>query len=173
MSTKHKLALVWLAILFCIIHADWSMPDPDPSAAATPAAPASAAPAAPAWEFLACDFSPDAMAAKWPAGPQWIPLYQNVMSGKPIDLYNFLSLLFVAAALAFVGRIYADRVGYRGLWSTPARAWFWGCVLGLVLALGQLAIPGRTPATGNVLCYAFGAALGSYLARRHRAESPP
>jgi VanZ family protein len=138
MNTKHKLGLAWLAIFGYAAYMEWG--------------------------FFDFEWSPDAMAGKMPCGVTWFPLYQDVMSGRPEDLLNFLGLLFVPAALAFVGRVYADRVGYRGLWSSPARAAFWGGMLGLALELGQFLVPGRYPATGDVLCFALGGAIGSHVA---------
>ena len=138
MNTKHKLGLAWLAIFGYAVYMEWGV-----------------------FDF---EWSPDAMTRKMPSGAAWMPLYQDVMSGRPEDLLNFLGLLFVPAALACAGRVYTDRVGYRGLWSSPARAAFWAGMLGLVLELGQFLVPGRYPAIGDVLCFAVGGAIGSFVA---------
>jgi hypothetical protein len=42
-----------------------------------------------------------------------------------------------------------------------------GCVLSLVIELLQLAVPGRTTATADVLCNTLGAAVGWLLAHRY------
>ena len=71
----------------------------------------------------------------------------------------------------------ANVVGNVALFAVPAAVlWSFGwslrrtVVAGLVLSLGiellQLAIPGRTTATVDVLCNTFGAAAGWLLARK-------
>lgn len=81
---------------------------------------------------------------------------------KRVGVYAVLTVLL--AAMAMIGRTWSDAVGYRGAWSTPARAAIWAGLFGLALELGQFLIPGRHPSPTDVLCFALGAGLGSALA---------
>lgn len=150
LSTKHKLSLLWLAVLAFVVHSQWRM------------------------DSGGLDFawSEQMMSRKWPQGAGWLPLYQGATKSRPEDLFNFVALIFLAAALAATGRVYAARLGYRGLWSSPARAAFWAGTLGLVLELGQFLVPGRHPTTGDILCFAVGGAVGSLIAGRLMRASP-
>ena len=138
LSLGDKLILAWLLIAAYVIYWEWG--------------------------FLEFEWSRDALAEKLPCGAEWLPLYSYAMGGRVLDVWNFVSTIVLLAAMAMIGRTWSDAVGYRGAWSTPARAAIWAGLFGLALELGQFLIPGRHPSPTDVLCFALGAGLGSALA---------
>ena len=110
-----------------------------------------------------------AAAAKMPSGPEWLPLYHYAAGGRPIDVRNFVVSLVLPAALAFAGRLAERCDGRTGAWSRPAFAAIAAGSIGLALELGQLVIKTREPSVTDVLCFAVGGALGSWLAGRREA----
>ncbi|HDZ20095.1 hypothetical protein LCGC14_0239140 [marine sediment metagenome] len=110
-----------------------------------------------------------AAATKIPSGPEWLPLYHYAAGGRPIDVRNFVASLVLPAALAFAGRLIERCDGRTGVWSRPALAAIAAGSIGLALELGQLVIATREPNITDVLCFALGGALGSWLAGRREA----
>jgi len=145
-TTRLKLALAWVLLVGYILYMEWSGGPWQ-------------------WDWLVA-------ADKMPRGAEWLPGYHFAMSGRVFDVQNFVTRVSLLAALAFVGRTLYDLVGYRGAWSTPARALLWAGVFGVVCQLGKFLVPGRVPSTTDVGCFAVGAALGSWIAGLRQQQAP-
>jgi len=118
-----------------------------------------------AWTPFSTDCRTEALRAKMPHGAEWLPLYHYAMGGRAADVQNFLATIILTAALTAAVKLHARQGGANRRPSHLAAA-AWAGGLGLVLELGQFAIIGRTPTTTDVLCFAVGGALGSWLVGR-------
>ena len=118
-----------------------------------------------AWAPFKTDFGAEAMRAKLPHGAEWLPLYHYAMGGRAADVQNFLATIILTAALTAAVKLHARQGGATARPSHLAAAARAG-LLGVALELGQFAVIGRTPTTTDVLCFAVGGALGSWLIGR-------
>jgi len=113
------------------------------------------------------------IAKKWPVGSEWLPLFSYALRGSMEDVRSFVRGIALSAAFIYclcmwtgwlrrgtrIGRLLAAAFVTGALGAALEAAQF----LLPDYAVGRTIVPGRTPSTSDVFCYAAGGALGALV----------
>jgi VanZ family protein len=112
------------------------------------------------WQPFDFAWNTAAVAAKWPRGAEWLPLYHYAMGARLEDIALFLRTVLLAGATVYAGAL---ALGRRSRFIIlPILA---ATTVGIIFESGQILLASRQPTVTDVFCYALGGVVGGWALR--------